>query len=183
MTASVPDPDAAFVDELLRTAAAELDDPRIRIAHVHHAGPPPAAAEPDEAVGQATSATAWRDVRELAEEFTSLWRHAWLSDTTPTHAELRFTAPGSGPARPVLRARAPRSGTVSAEQITDRLLVRGWITDEHSTEPGPIRASRGACTLLVTLGRDDIHVELTGPAFPDGTLTPHAPLTVELTTD
>ena len=142
------DADRVFVDELLTEAQALLGDPRIRVVHVRHTGPPASDARPS-SESDATSLAqraAWMQTVELATTLRDLWEHAWLP-APPEVVSVRYVEDSTG-LRVEVTGQAQTANAVDVNSAADRLLVRGFLPDEQSP-PGRIRAHRGGAELVV----------------------------------
>lgn len=156
------DDDGVFVDELLTAAKTVLDDPRIRVVHVRHAGPPPAGApdampSADSTAMSLAQRAAWTQTRELATTLRDLWEHAWFPDP-PMVAGVRYLEDSVG-LRVAVTGHSNTMEAIDVDTAADRLLVRGFLPDEQSA-PGRIRAQRRGAELVVDASAGGVSMTL-----------------------
>ena len=192
MTSNSSDPDSLFVEQLLRAARTQIDDPRIRFSHVHHNGPSAitddsARADVAESVATSAQARAWRDVQSLATELADLWRHSWLSDDTPNHAVVDFSE-RNGDVVPVLTATGLPRQHAALTSTGDRFLVKGWLpAEETASNHTQLEARRGERTMTVAISDARVTLTLDGQSLDNGGSTTellqqlrHLPATITL---
>ena len=148
-----PDPDAEFVDELLRTTQETLADPRIRYIRVHHASAPPTGTGASEAAAEmsAASRAAWDEAVQLGVTLCELWLHAWLPGH-PNRATVRF-ADTTDAMRVELTAESEVDDPSAIDTATDRLVVRGFLPDDDGRSSDHVLTRRG--TTEITLRRTE----------------------------